>query len=39
MTSKRQTPIPESKIKVVKELTDLIKNKKTILFASIKNLG
>lgn len=30
--------IPEKKINAVKELTDLIKNKKTILIASIKNL-
>lgn len=30
--------IPERKTKAVKELVDLIKNKKTILFASIKNL-
>ena len=30
--------IPKKKINVVKELSDLIKNKKTILIASIKNL-
>ena len=30
--------IPESKIKSVKELSDLIKNKKTILFADISNI-
>ena len=35
---KRENPIPENKLKSVKELTDLIKNKKTILIASIKNL-
>lgn len=35
---KRENPIPESKIKAVKELGDLIKNKKTILIASIKNI-
>ena len=34
----RDKPIPETKIKRVKELADLIKNKKTILVASIKNL-
>lgn len=38
MTTKRQTPIPEYKIKSVAELSDLIKNKKTILVASIKNI-
>ncbi|MFH1787651.1 MAG: 50S ribosomal protein L10 [archaeon] len=35
---KRETPIPEFKKETVKSLTDLIKNKKTILIASIKNL-
>ena len=30
--------IPERKLKTVKELVDLIKNKKTVLIASIKNL-
>lgn len=35
---KRENPIPESKIKAVKELEDLAKNKKTILVASIKNI-
>jgi large subunit ribosomal protein L10 len=35
---KREKPIPELKIKLVKELSDLIKNKKTILISSIKNL-
>ena len=35
---KREAPIPESKKKIVAELIDLIKNKKTILIASIKNL-
>ncbi len=34
----KTTQIPEKKINVVKELSDLIKNKKTILIASIKNL-
>lgn len=38
MKTKRQQPIPERKLKVVKELADLIKNKSTILVASIKNL-
>ena len=38
MASKRQTPIPEKKLKTVKELVDLFKNKKTILIASVKNL-
>ena len=38
MKTKRQQPIPERKLKSVKELTDLIKNKGTILVASIKNL-
>ena len=35
---KRENPIPEYKLKAVKELEDLIKNKKTILIASIKNI-
>ncbi|HUS49941.1 MAG TPA: 50S ribosomal protein L10 [Candidatus Paceibacterota bacterium] len=35
---KRENPIPETKIKSVKELVNLIKNKKTILVASIKNI-
>lgn len=34
----KQTHVPEKKINMVKELSDLIKNKKTILIASIKNL-
>lgn len=38
MTKKRQNPIPEFKKKIVSELSDLIKNKKTVLIASIKNL-
>jgi len=38
MDSKRKKQIPESKLKIVKELEDLLKNKKTILIASIKNL-
>ena len=35
---KRENPIPDVKIKSVKELTDLIKNNKTILLVSIKDL-
>ncbi len=35
---KRETPIPESKKKLVNELEELIKNKKTILVTSIKNI-
>ncbi len=38
MKTKRQQPIPERKLKAVKELTELIKSKPTILVASIKNL-
>ncbi|MBU2053269.1 MAG: 50S ribosomal protein L10 [Nanoarchaeota archaeon] len=38
MKSKRQNPIPESKKCAVKELTELIKSKKTIFLASIKNI-
>ena len=38
MKPKRENPIPETKIKSVAELADLIKNKKTILVASIKNI-
>ena len=38
MKSKRQVPIPERKLKAVKELSELLKGKKTILIASIKNL-
>jgi len=38
MTQKAVQNIPESKIKTVKELVDLMKNKKTILIASIKNI-
>jgi len=34
----QKTKVPESKLKLVKELVELIKNKKTILIASIKNL-
>ena len=34
----RETPIPDVKIKSVQELTNLIKNNKTILLASIKDL-
>ena len=35
---KKQVPVPEKKLKTVKELIDLLKGKKTILIASIKNL-
>ena len=35
---KRTNPIPESKLKSVKELEELIKKKRTILVASIKNI-
>ena len=38
MTSKTVEKIPESKIKTIKELVELMKNKKTILIASIKNI-
>ena len=38
MTPNRETPIPEYKKKLVAELAGLIKNKKTILLASVKNL-
>jgi large subunit ribosomal protein L10 len=38
MKTKRHNPIPERKIKAVKELANLINKKKTILIASIKNL-
>lgn len=38
MTTQKQTQVSESKIKLVKELADLIKSKKTILIASIKNI-
>ncbi len=38
MTNKRENSIPKSKIKSVKELSELIKSKKTILIASIKNI-
>ena len=38
MKPKRHAPIPEVKTKTVKEIEDLIKNKKTILIASIKNI-
>jgi large subunit ribosomal protein L10 len=38
MTKERTAQIPETKINRVKELDDLIKNKKTILIASIKNI-
>ncbi|MFH1608095.1 MAG: 50S ribosomal protein L10 [archaeon] len=35
---KRENPIPEYKKKTVNELAELVKNKKTILIASIKNI-
>ena len=35
---KREAPIPENKVKAVKEFGDLIKNKRTILVASIKDI-
>ena len=35
---KRENPIPQSKIKSLKELAELIKTKKTILIASIKDI-
>lgn len=38
MKVKRDAPIPEFKIKAVKELEDLMKSKRTILVASIKNI-
>lgn len=38
MKPKAREDIPERKLKEVKDLSDLIKNKKTILVASIKNL-
>ncbi len=38
MTPKKGRAIPEIKVKAVQELTDLIKNKKTILISSIKNI-
>ncbi|MGD9275751.1 MAG: 50S ribosomal protein L10 [Candidatus Pacearchaeota archaeon] len=37
-SKKTVAEIPKAKLKTVKELTDLIKNKKTVLIASIKNL-
>ena len=38
MKTKRENPIPEYKLKTVKELEELIKKKRTILIASIKNI-
>jgi large subunit ribosomal protein L10 len=38
MNTKRENPIPEIKLKTVKEIEDLIKNKKTVLIVSIKNI-
>ena len=38
MKVKRETPIPENKIKAVKELIDLMKVKKTVLLVSIKDI-
>ena len=39
MTPKRQNPIPEFKKKLVASLAELIKSKKTILLASVKNVS
>jgi len=38
MNAKRQNPIPERKLKLVDELSELIKNNRTIMIASIKNI-
>jgi len=38
MKLERKTPIPERKTKSVQEFSDLMKNKKTILIVSIKNI-
>ncbi len=38
MKTQRETPIPEEKIKSIRELSELIKNKRTVLIASIKNI-
>ena len=38
MTPKQGTPIPEYKKETVKRLAELVKTKKTILIASIKNI-
>ncbi len=38
MTPKPENHVPEAKTKVVEDLSNLIKNKKTILIASIKNI-
>jgi len=38
MTPKKGTPTPKYKLDAVKELTELVKNKKTILVASIKDI-
>ena len=38
MKIKRTKAIPETKLKIVRELADLMKNKKTLLVASIKNI-
>ena len=38
MTPQQKRPIPEYKKRIVAEISDLIKNKKTILIASIKDL-
>jgi len=38
MKTARENPIPEEKIKSLEELAELIKTKKTILIASIKNI-
>ena len=38
MTGKKSAHVSEEKKKIVRELSDLIKNKRTILIASIKNI-
>lgn len=38
MNQKRKKPLPERKVKIAKELKELIEKKRTILLASIKNI-
>ena len=38
MSGKKSTHVSEEKIRAVSELADMIKNKKTIIIASIKNI-
>jgi len=38
MTGQKSTHVSEEKKKIVADLTDLVKKKKTILIASIKNI-